>query len=142
MISKKELNRLFKDVSCYRKEEFIDILTDLADYLKEADEERKKAVDKLAEFNKDERIKELEKKLENERKIANETRSFAIEPEDVKRIDEWKTKHETEKHNGSGYAGAIGGRYTYEFTPTSIGTFGRIRCACGDYFDYDDGTNW
>ena len=68
MISKKELNRLFKDVSCYRKEEFIDILTDLADYLKEADEERKKAVDKLAEFNKDERIKELEKKLENERK--------------------------------------------------------------------------
>ena len=33
MISKKELNRLFKDVSCYRKEEFIDILTDLADYL-------------------------------------------------------------------------------------------------------------
>ena len=42
MISKKELNRLFKDVSCYRKEEFIDILMDLADYLKKADEERKK----------------------------------------------------------------------------------------------------
>lgn len=142
MINKKELNRLFKDVSCYRKEEFIDILTDLADYLKEADEERKKAVDKLAEFNKDERIKKLEKKLENERKKTNDTRSFTIEPEDVKRIDEWKARHEAEKHNGSQYAGAIGGRYTYEFTPTSIGTFGRIRCSCGDLFDYDDGTNW
>lgn len=142
MISKKELNHLFKDVSCYRKEEFIDILTGLADYLKEADEERKKAINKLAEFNKDERIKELEKKLENERKRTNEIRSFTIEPEDVKRIDEWKARHEAEKHNGSDYAGAIGGRYTYEFTPTSIGTFGRIRCSCGDYFNYDDGTNW
>ena len=142
MISKKELNRLFKDVSCYRKEEFIDILTDLADYLKEADEERKKAVDKLAEFNKDERIQELEKKLAAQRKRANDTRSFSIEPEDVKRIDDWKARHEAEKHNGSDYAGAIGGRYTYEFTPTSIGTFGRIRCSCGDHFDYDDGTNW
>ena len=141
MISKKELNHLFKDVSCYRKEEFIDILTDLADYLKEADEERKKAVDKLAEFNKDEKIKELEKELENERKRTNKIRSFAIEPKDVKRIDAWKARHEAEKHNGSQYAGAIGGRYTYEFTPTSIGTFGRIRCACGDHFDYDDGTD-
>ena len=142
MISKKELNRLFKDVSCYRKEEFIDILTDLADYLKEADEERKKAVDKLAEFNKDEKIQELEKKLAAQKQRANDTRSFSIEPEDVKRIDDWKARHEAEKHNGSGYAGAIGGRYTYEFTPTSRGTFGRIRCSCGDHFDYDDGTNW
>jgi hypothetical protein len=142
MISKKELSRLFKDVSYYRKEEFIDILTDLANCLKEADEERKKAVDKLAEFNKDERIKELEKKLENKRKRANDTRSFAIEPKDVERIDEWKARHEAEKHNGSNYAGAIGGRYTYEFTPTSIGIFGRVRCTCGDHFDYDDGTDW
>ena len=80
--------------------------------------------------------------LENKRKGANDTRSFAIEPKDVERIDEWKARHEAEKHNGSNYAGAIGGRYTYEFTPTSIGIFGRVRCTCGDHFDYDDGTDW
>lgn len=142
MISKEELNRLFKDVSCYRKEEFIDILTDLADYLKEADEERKKAVDKLAEFNRDERIKELEQELENKRKRINNSLSFIIEPKDVKRINKWREKHEAERHSGNSYAGAIGGRYTYEFTPTSIGTFGRVCCSCGEYFDYDDGSDW
>lgn len=142
MISKKELNRLFKDVSCYRKEEFIDILTDLAEYLKEADEERKKAVNKLAEFNKDERIKELEKKLYEKKQRDDNVWTFTIEPEQVERIREWKRQHEAEKHNGSQYAGAIGGRYTYEFTPTSIGTFGRIRCGCGEHFDYDDGSDW
>lgn len=102
----------------------------------------KKAVDKLAEFNKDERIKELEKKLYEKKQRDDNVWTFTIEPEQVGRIKEWKEKHEAEKHNGSQYAGAIGGRYTYEFTPTSIGTFGRVRCSCGDRFDYDDGTDW
>ena len=37
--------------------------------------------------------------------------------------------------------GAIGGRFTYEFTPTGIGTAIRVRCACDDWeidlTDYD-----
>ena len=63
MISKKELNRLFKDVSCYRKEEFIDILTDLADYLKEAEEERKKQLINLQNTIKIKKLKSWRKNL-------------------------------------------------------------------------------
>lgn len=138
MINEKDLKQLFKNITYYRKEEFIDIMIDLADYLTKADEERKRAVDQLAEFNSDSRIKELEQKLEIERKRTNDTCLFSIDPEDVKRINDWKSQHEAEKHTGNGYAGAIGGRYTYEFTPTSIGTFGKIRCSCGEYFNYND----
>ena len=66
---------------------------------------------------------------------------YGFEPterEDVK-IREWKEKHNNEAHNGSyAYAGAIGGRYTYEFTPTSIGTIGVVKCICGAEFVFRD----
>lgn len=141
-IDKEELNRVLGNVKYTRKEEFINIITDLAKYLTNVEEERKKAIDKLAEFNADERIKELEQKLKEARNQNSYNWMFNMEPEDIKKIQKWKKQHEEEKHNGSSYAGAIGGRYTYEFTPTSIGTFKRLRCSCGDYFDYDDGSNW
>lgn len=40
---------------------------------------------------------------------------FIIDDEQQKKLDEWK------KHHKSVYTGAIGGRYTYSFTPTSLG---------------------
>lgn len=33
------------------------------------------------------------------------------------------------------YAGAIGGRFTYQFTPNSIGEVCKIVCACGAEHD-------
>ena len=34
--------------------------------------------------------------------------------------------------------GAIGGRLTYSFTPTSLGTITTVKCACGEKCDLTD----
>jgi hypothetical protein len=34
--------------------------------------------------------------------------------------------------------GAIGGRFSYVFTPTSIGTMAYIECACGEKLEFQD----
>lgn len=142
MLNKKEIARLFKSVKEYKTDELVDILTDLADYIVESEERRDKAIKQLEEFNKDEEIVRLHKQIEQSRERAKNTITFSITPEQVEAIRAWKKEHEAESHGGSEYAGAIGGRYTYEFTPTSIGTFGRIRCGCSAKFDFDDGSDW
>lgn len=142
ILSKDDLARIFKPIKEYKTNKLIEILTDLADYISEAEQQRAAAVEKVEEFNKDEEIVKLKKQLEEKKEKEKNIITFTIEPENVVRIKEWQTKHEKEKHNGSSYAGTIGGRYTYELTPTSIGTFGRIKCSCGDYFDFDDGSDW
>ena len=77
----------------------------------------------------DERLIEMQDRLETMSKEYD--RGFPISVEAEARIDEWKKNH---LHNG----GAIGGTFTYEFTPTSIGTVGTIRCVCGDTFTFED----
>ena len=77
----------------------------------------------------DERLIEMKDKLET---MSEEYyRGFPISAETESRINEWKKNH---RHNG----GAIGGTFTYEFIPTSIGTIGTIKCACGDSFTFED----
>lgn len=34
--------------------------------------------------------------------------------------------------------GAIGGRFTYSFTPTSLGQVTKIKCACGEVKDVSE----
>jgi hypothetical protein len=67
-------------------------------------------------------------------------RGFPISKEEKERINAWVKKHEKEKHfyseNDFPRGGAIGGSYTYYFTPTSIGVFGTIKCSCGEKFDF------
>lgn len=63
---------------------------------------------------------------------------FEINNEEYEAIEQWKCDHEKEKHNGKLKHGAIGGNYTYEFIPTSIGTIGSIRCSCGEYFIFKE----
>lgn len=142
ILSKKDIERLFKPVKQYKKDKLIEVLTELADYVSKIEQERADAVQKVKEFNKDEEIIKLKKQLEKKRERDKNTIVFTVDAERVAKIREWKDKHEKEKHKGNSYAGAIGGRYTYEFTPTSIGEFGRIKCSCGDYFDFDDGSDW
>lgn len=70
---------------------------------------------------------------------------FPLSDEQLKKINEWKDKHEEEKHSSKlpyPRGGAIGGSYQYIFTPTSIGTFGTIKCSCGDTFDFQDGMDF
>jgi len=47
---------------------------------------------------------------------------FTLTPEQVQRIEAWK-----DEHNRGKYSGAIGGRYTYSFTPTSLGVIVKVR---------------
>ena len=77
----------------------------------------------------DERLIEMKDKLKT---MSEEYyRGFPISAESESRINEWKKNH---RHSG----GAIGGTFTYEFIPTSIGTIGTIKCACGDSFTFED----
>jgi len=55
---------------------------------------------------------------------------FTIPAEDMKKFQVWHEKHLLDKHRGKiPYTGAIGGMYSYIFTPTSIGTFSSVECA-------------
>jgi hypothetical protein len=38
--------------------------------------------------------------------------------------------------------GAIGGRLTYCFTPTNLGTIIKIKCACGEELDLTNYESW
>ena len=93
--------------------------------------------DKLkSEHYKDKEIQRLQKEVENWKKRV--VGSFEIDEDERLAIEEWKAKHIQEKHKGNGYAGAIGGRFKYIFTPTSIGVIGEIECSCGDKFCFKD----
>lgn len=103
------------------------------------EEENKKLKD---EHYKDAEIQDMKSKLEES--INDLYRGFPIYEDEYKKIESWKKKHDEEAH-GADYennkfrnGGAIGGSYTYEFTPTSIGVLGRVRCTCGAYIDFGE----
>ena len=69
-------------------------------------------------------------------------RGFPISKEEKEKINAWINKHEKEKHprpeKSFPRGGAIGGCYSYHFTPTSIGVFGSIKCNCGEEFAFQE----
>ena len=77
-------------------------------------------------------------KKENEKLRDEMRRGFPITKEEDEAIDKWQQKHIKTKHGGNRYAGAIGGRFSYEFTPTGLGVLGICRCSCGDSFDFQE----
>jgi len=87
---------------------------------------------------KDKKLQEMEKRLK--RMEEEYLLGFPISKEDYEKAQNWITQHEKEKHSlfNKGYSrgGCIGGSYTWEFTPTGIGTFGTVKCTCGDSFDF------
>ena len=63
-------------------------------------------------------------------------RGFPISEEEDKNIKEW-IKNQQEKNPGIG--GAAGGRFTYKFTPTGLGTVGTIIDGfTGDEFTFQE----
>lgn len=93
--------------------------------------------------------KELIKDLEQQIKELKEKpkHAFTYTEDEYLSIQEWMNKHDKEKHwdeknNCSASAGAIGGRYIYEFIPTSIGVIGTIKCTCGASFVFTDLDNF
>jgi len=73
--------------------------------------------------------------------------NYFLMPDDVERFQEWDNEHSktckfapTEENPFAG--GAIGGRLTFSFTPTSIGTFANVTCACGEKIELTDCSDW
>ena len=95
----------------------------------------------------DEKYKDNELlRMEAELKATKEDyyRGFPISEEEQKSIREWMDKHDEEVHHARTLGdklklgGCCGGRYTYKFTPTSIGTIGTVKCSCGAEFTFQD----
>lgn len=95
-----------------------------------------------AEHYKDKKLQEVSKKLKQMQEAY--WRGFPISEEEKESIEDWCIKHEKERHGLDTFeqrlkaGGAIGGRYHYVFTTTSIGTSGRIVCSCGEAFEFQE----
>lgn len=68
--------------------------------------------------------------------------AFFLCKEQNEAIHTWMKEHDQARHidpkRGHRYSGAIGGAYTFCFTPTSLGTVATVECACGEKFDVTD----
>ena len=106
----------------------------LKDFILRLKNQRDRAWEELKEHNKDVEIQKLQKEINQLKNKKPEGFNFNISKEELAKINEWKEKHVEEKHNGSYYAGAIGGMFTYQFIPTSIGDIGEIKCSCGEKY--------
>ena len=75
-------------------------------------------------------------KSEYDKMKSDYYRGFPISEEEDKNIKEWK-KNQQKKNPGIG--GAAGGRFTYKFTPTGLGTSGTIIDSfTGDEFTFQE----
>lgn len=107
--------------------------------IKYLSQENKKLKD---EHYKDEEIQNLKnqiKKLEQDSR-----RGFLISEKEWNAIEKWQNEHDTNVHRLDSLdkklsaGGAIGGRYSYHFVPTSIGTIGTVKCSCGTEFTFQE----
>lgn len=90
------------------------------------------------EHYKDEEINKLSqenKELKKQLCAAEIRNEFVLTEDEEKRISDWQNKHNERKHLTK-YFGAAGGELTYLFTPTGIGTFGTVKCACGEKYEF------
>ena len=62
---------------------------------------------------------------------------FKLTEKDYKKLNEWNENHVCTLT----YSGAIGGKFTYSFTPNSLGCVEKVICACGKSIDVTD-YNW
>ena len=116
---------------------FIEACQIIADRINEAEEDREKALATVKEYeeniNADTRVQQLQEELS---KLQEESRrGFRIYADESTSIGEWQNQHDLKIHKLDTLeaklraGGAIGGRYHYEFYPTSIGT--ACLCVCG-----------
>ena len=66
-------------------------------------------------------------------------RSFHLDAAQLDLLDTWIAHHDkTCIYADRRKQGAVGGRLTYEFTPTSLGVIAQVKCACGKHVDVTD----
>ena len=78
------------------------------------------------EYSKDKEIQKMQERLNKMQR--DYWRGFPITEAEEKAIEEWKKKH----------CCCSGGRYSYHFVPTELGTSGVIRCHCGAEFEFQE----
>lgn len=88
---------------------------------------------------KDKKLQKMKAELAKMQREYN--RGFPITDDEWKAIETWKEKHDREIHGltecNERVGGAIGGRYIFEFIPTTIGIIGTIKCgSCGEKFTF------
>jgi len=66
--------------------------------------------------------------------------TFTLSIEQHKQYDEWRK--EKNKKEGEVYVGAIGGAYSFCFTPTGLGTMVVVKCADGTELDLTEYEYW
>lgn len=65
---------------------------------------------------------------------------FCLTEEDKKKYNTWLKEHN--KTCPIAYEGAIGGKITFQFTPTSLGTVTVVICGCGKKLNLTDYEGW
>jgi hydrogenase maturation factor len=89
---------------------------------------------------KDKELQEMKAQLDKMKE--NYWRGFPITEQQQQKINEWQKEHDIKTHHldtpekRMRAEGVSGGRLTYVFLPTSIGTFGTVKCSCGAEFDF------
>ena len=87
-----------------------------------------------SELYKDEELSKM--KSEYEKMKSDYYRGFPISEEEDKKINEWM---ENQQERVPGIGGVSGGRFTYQFTPTGLGTAGTIIDGfTGDKFTFQE----
>jgi hypothetical protein len=69
-----------------------------------------------------------------------EDKTFTLSAEQYKKYNEWR--EEKNKTKGEVYVGAIGGAYSFCFTPTGLGTMVVVKCADGTELDLTEYEYW
>lgn len=125
----------FEDImKAMRATKVEDAFMPLVNYVKDLEEDNEKYRKQLLEYSKD---AELVKKDEEIKSLRNElANGFGITDEEWEAIHKWQDEHIKEVHNGNSYSGAIGGRWTFEFIPTSLGDIGTVKCSCGAEYTF------
>lgn len=129
-----------------------EVLNDIKSLLEEKDKEIERLSTENEEMKKElykdetilkmqEKIDDLKERISIMRKAS--MRGFPISEEEQKKIEAWehkhlKKKHWDKEHDCPKYDGAIGGRFSYHFIPTSIGVVGEVRCSCGKKFCFQE----
>lgn len=133
-----------KDDSIWLLKDIKSVLQDVYDHYREVEnynEYLQKENERLkSETYKDEELSKMKSKYDS--MMEAYYRGFPISEEESEKIKQWMKEHDNDFYKDT-KIGTIGGRYTYEFQPTSLGTIGTIiDILTGDKLTFRDCDSW
>ena len=119
-----------------RLAEYVDSSKSRIEYLMKENERLR------SEAYKDEELARMKK--ERDEAVKELSGGFGITEAEHDAINAWMTEHDRTVHHADTIekrirlGGVSGGRFTYTFVPTGLGTVGEVRCSCGKKFCFRD----